>query len=99
MTRNFATTSGFHILSSGIFFAKAWSKLFSGINEYKFVIVGLNNACKSTTCTRMTFTKMWKPDVVAKFLVIMVLPPSQKLCFPPNQALPDENVNIWSAII
>ena len=103
MTRNFATTSGFHILSSGIFFAKAWSTLFSGINEVKVVIVGLNNAGKSTSMyqdqTRMTFTKMWKPDVVAKFLVIMVLPPSQKLCFPPNQALPDNNVNIWSAII
>ena len=73
MTRNFATISGFHILSSGIFFAKAWSTLFSGINAVKVVIVELNNAGKCTRCTRMTFTKMWKPDIVAKFLVRMEL--------------------------
>ena len=44
-------------MSSGIFFAKAWSTLLSGINEVKVVIVGLNNAGKSTSMYQDDFHK------------------------------------------
>ena len=41
----------------GIFFAKAWSTLFSGIKEVKVVTVGLNKAGKITTMYHDDFHK------------------------------------------
>jgi hypothetical protein len=41
----------------GIFFAEAWSTLFSGIKEVKVGIVGLNNAGTTTTMYQDDFHK------------------------------------------